>query len=223
LYHTAFLVPTRWELANLLRRIAETRTPIQGTSDHGTHLAIYLPDAEGNGIELAWDFPQVQWPKTFEEMMRNNRGLDPQALFQALIENPAAWEGLDPQTTVGHVHLHVAYLAPTKAFYHDMLGFGIPFDMSQAPGGLGDTALFFAAGDYHHHIGTNLWQGEGAPPPPENATGLRYFSVLLPSADEMDRVRERVQAAGLASETQDGALVLRDPAGNGLHFSIESD
>src|SRR5690606_33820101 len=45
LYHTAFLVPTRWELAQLLRQIAVTRTRIQGMVDHHTHLAIYLPDA----------------------------------------------------------------------------------------------------------------------------------------------------------------------------------
>src|SRR5690606_3525553 len=62
LYHTAFLVPTRRDLAHLVMRIAQTRTPIQGTSNHGTHLAIYLPDPEGNGIELAWDFPKEEWP-----------------------------------------------------------------------------------------------------------------------------------------------------------------
>lgn len=223
LYHTAFLVPTRWDLAQLLlRQIAGSRTPIQGTSNHGTHLAIYLPDAEGNGIELAWDFPQEQWPRSFDEMMRNNRGLDPQELIPALMDRPGEWPGLDPATTVGHVHLHVAHIAPTKAFYHDALGFNIPFDMSQAPGGIADTAMFFAAGDYHHHIGTNIWQGEGAPPPPENSTGLRYYSVVLPNADAMDRLRERVTLADIASEIQDGALVLRDPAGNGLHFTVET-
>jgi catechol 2,3-dioxygenase len=53
LYHTAFLVPTQMELAQLLRRIAETHTPIEGMSNHGTHHATYLPDAEGNGVEDA--------------------------------------------------------------------------------------------------------------------------------------------------------------------------
>ena len=75
LYHTAFLVPTKWELAHLVNRVIETRTPVQGHSNHGTHLALYLPDPEGNGIELAWDFPKEQWPMKdgvirFEDMPR---------------------------------------------------------------------------------------------------------------------------------------------------------
>ncbi|HEX2126803.1 MAG TPA: VOC family protein, partial [Thermoleophilaceae bacterium] len=62
LYHVALNYPTRLELARALRRIAESRTPIQGASDHATHEAIYLPDPDGNGLELAWDRPREQWP-----------------------------------------------------------------------------------------------------------------------------------------------------------------
>src|SRR5829696_2633534 len=53
LYHVALLYPTREELAHAAGRLAVTRTPIQGGSDHGTHEAIYLPDPDGNGTELA--------------------------------------------------------------------------------------------------------------------------------------------------------------------------
>jgi catechol 2,3-dioxygenase len=53
LYHTAFLFPTRLALAQVTGTIAATQTPVQGGSNHGTHLALYLADAEGNGIELA--------------------------------------------------------------------------------------------------------------------------------------------------------------------------
>jgi catechol 2,3-dioxygenase len=216
LYHTAFLVPTRWELAQLLKSIAQTRTPIQGMSNHGTHYAIYLPDAEGNGIELAWDFPQEQWPRTFEEMMQNNRGLHPQEVFAALRDKEAEWDGLDAGTTVGHVHLHVAHLPPTMHFYRDVLGFGLPMDMANAPKAFADSAIFFAAGDYHHHIGTNVWQGVGAPPPPPDATGLRYFTVIVPDGAELERVTARIQQAGIpAEETADGILV-HDPARNGV-------
>src|SRR3712207_321440 len=62
LYHFALLFPSRLELARVALRVAVTRTPIQGASDHGTHEAIYLPDPDGNGIELAADFPRDQWP-----------------------------------------------------------------------------------------------------------------------------------------------------------------
>ncbi len=55
LYHVALRYPTQASLGHLIRRIVETRTPIQGASDHGTHEAIYLPDPDGNGLELEWD------------------------------------------------------------------------------------------------------------------------------------------------------------------------
>lgn len=221
LYHTAFLVPSRQELAQLLRRIAERRTPIQGMTDHGTHHAIYLPDAEGNGIELAWDFPQEEWPRNFDEMLQRNRGLAPETVLEALPPDDAAWAGLDAATIVGHVHLHVAQLGPTKDFYHKVLGFGLPLDMENAtPNPFTESAIFFAAGDYHHHIGTNVWQGVGAPPPPENAIGLRHFSVLLPDQPALDAVLARVAAAGLPTEQHAEGILLRDPAQNGVLLSV---
>jgi len=217
LYHTAFLVPTRWDLAHLLKRIAETHTPIQGTANHGTHLALYLPDAEGNGIELAWDFPREQWPRTGEEMMLSNRALDIDALFGVLAEDPASWDGLDPATKIGHVHLHVADLDATERFYHDVLGFGQPFELPARMG-----AKFFAAGDYHHHIGTNTWQGADAPPPPDDAIGLRHFTIVLPDDAEIERVLARVRDAGILTERVEGGLLVRDPAQNGVRLTAES-
>jgi catechol 2,3-dioxygenase len=214
LYHTAFLVSTRWELAHLLKRIAETQTPIQGMTNHGTHLAIYLPDVEGNGIELAWDFPREQWPQTFAYM----QALDAPALMQALAEDTAVWTQLTPTAQIGHVHLHVARLDETIAFYRDILGFGIPFDLADLPGGFANTAAFFAAGDYHHHIGTNIWQGAGAPPPPPEATGLRYFTVVLPDAAEVEKVYGRLQAAHIPAEQTADGLLTRDPSQNQLLF-----
>src|SRR3954471_24612990 len=62
LYHYALLYPSREELARAAVRLAQTRTPIQGASDHRTHEAIYLADLDDNGIELAADRPREQWP-----------------------------------------------------------------------------------------------------------------------------------------------------------------
>ncbi len=215
LYHTAFLVPTRWDLAQLLKSIAETRTPVQGMVNHHTHLAIYLPDAEGNGIELAWDFPKEQWPK-MEDMLRLGNGpLEPQELFAELERDPSPWTGLNPDTKVGHVHLHVAALPSSKQFYHDVLGFDITMDI-EAFGG-----IFFSAGGYHHHIGTNVWQGVGAPPPPPDATGLRYFTVVLPDKTELERVVERVRQAGIPTEETGNGILVRDPAQNGVLLTIQ--
>lgn len=216
LYHTAFLLPTRWDLAHTLRRIAETRTPIQGMTDHATHLAIYLPDIENNGIELAWDFPQAQWPKTIEEMMMRQRGLSPQTVFQALADNPAEWEGLNQAAKVGHVHLHVAHLAPTTHFYHEVLGMEIPFN-------LGDSAVFFAAGGYHHHIGTNIWQGIGAPPPPKEAVGLRYYTVILPTETDLEQAVKNLTAAKIMPEETERGFFVDDPAQNRLLLTTHTE
>lgn len=66
LYHLAILYPTRAELANALRRVLRAGIPLQGASDHGVSEAIYLRDPDGNGVELYWDRPKEQWPRTPE-------------------------------------------------------------------------------------------------------------------------------------------------------------
>lgn len=213
LYHTAFLVPTRWDLAHLIRRIAESQTPIQGHSNHGTHLAMYLPDAEGNGIELAWDFPKEKWPMrdgkmSLADMPRS--GIDLDDLMGVLQTNTREWTGLADETIVGHVHLHIADIPPAEGFYHRLLGFDVTMNSPEF------RALFLSAGGYHHHIGTNVWQGVGAPPPPEDATGLRYFSVVVPNGDELERVKARAATAGLPVEAHPEGALLRDPSRNGV-------
>jgi catechol 2,3-dioxygenase len=213
LYHTAILLASKWELAQTLRRIAETRAPIQGTSNHGTHLALYLADEEGNGLELAWDFPPESWPMKdgrvdFE--MVNRSGVDMDDLLAELQRDPRPWAGLDAATAVGHVHLRVASLAASRRFYVDMLGFDLTADLSAM------GALFASAGGYHHHLGMNTWLGEGAPPPPADALGLRYITIRLPSAEALEALRPRLMEQGAAYEARDDGLFLRDPAGNGV-------
>jgi catechol 2,3-dioxygenase len=212
LYHTAVLVPTKWDLAQLLKRIAEMQTPIQGMTNHHTHLAIYLPDAEGNGIELAWDFPKEQWRKLEEWLRPENMSapLDVEDLISALADRPDEWTGMDPATQIGHVHLHVSDLDTADEFYHGVLGFDKIFKLKQM------GALFVSAGGYHHHIGLNVWQGVGAPPPPAGASGLRYFTVVLPNAAELERIRERIQAAGIVVEQTEAGILVRDPSQNGI-------
>lgn len=62
LYHFAINYPARRDLAAALKRLLDHGWAIGGASDHGTHEAIYLDDPDGNGIELAWDREQSQWP-----------------------------------------------------------------------------------------------------------------------------------------------------------------
>lgn len=218
LYHTAFLVPTRWELAQLVRRIAETRTPIQGHSNHGSHLAFYLPDAEGNGIELAWDFPRNLWPmrdgKLYPDGM-TRAGVDIDELFAELEKDARAWDGLSADTVVGHVHLHTSNLDKAQAFYHDILGFDVTLRSDDF------AAVFVSAGGYHHHLGFNVWNGVGAPPAPPGSIGLRYFTVVLPDAAALQAVVGRLEGAGYASTRTDNGVTLTDPAGLGVLLTAD--
>src|SRR5579883_1726625 len=64
LYHLAILYPTRAALAEALRRLIDAQIPLDGASDHGVSEALYLRDPDGNGIELYWDRPEDEWPRT---------------------------------------------------------------------------------------------------------------------------------------------------------------
>jgi catechol 2,3-dioxygenase len=63
LYHTAILYPTRADLADALKRLADAGISLTGASDHGVSEALYLDDPDGNGVELYWDRPKADWPK----------------------------------------------------------------------------------------------------------------------------------------------------------------
>ena len=64
LYHLAIAYPTRAELTDALRRVLRAGIPLEGASNHGVSEAIYLRDPDGNGVELYWDRPRKQWPRT---------------------------------------------------------------------------------------------------------------------------------------------------------------
>ncbi|SIN68253.1 catechol 2,3-dioxygenase [Singulisphaera sp. GP187] len=83
LYHLAILYPTRAALAKALRRVLAAGIPLDGASDHGVSEALYLRDPDQNGVELYWDRPQEQWPRTPDGNLNMfTRRLDLEALWQ---------------------------------------------------------------------------------------------------------------------------------------------
>ncbi|MDX6665267.1 MAG: catechol 2,3-dioxygenase [Solirubrobacteraceae bacterium] len=202
LYHYALLFPSREELARTSVRLAAAGAPIQGASDHGSHEAIYLPDPDGNGIELAADRSPDQWITLEQEFSRGGpQPLDVGALLATVAgEQPTAKVG--PGLRVGHVHLHVGDIEQALAFYRDLIGLGVRFTMA--------TAAFLAAGDYHHHLGVNTWQGEGVGPP-EHSAGLRHWTIRLDTPAQVAEVRDRLEAAGADVEAAGGGFTVRDP------------
>ena len=211
LYHYALLFASREDLAHAVLRLAATRAPIQGASDHGTHEAIYLPDPDGNGIELAADRPREAWPDLSNPGWDGGpRPLDLDALL-ALVAGEEPRRRANKGLVVGHVHLHVGDLDRALGFYRDVLGFELIFSMP--------TAAFVSAGGYHHHLGFNVWRGEGVPPAPAGRVGLRHWTVVL-DKEEVEEVRERVRAAGIETEDgSDGGFIVRDPWEIAVRFS----
>jgi catechol 2,3-dioxygenase len=85
LYHFAILYPTRRDLAMALKRLLDSGWSIDGASDHGTHEAIYLHDPDFNGIELAWDRPETEWPhKDGKISFEGRKALDFENLWMEL-------------------------------------------------------------------------------------------------------------------------------------------
>jgi catechol 2,3-dioxygenase len=204
LYHYALLYPSRVELARAALRLAETRTAIQGASDHGTHEAIYLPDPDGNGIELAADRPREAWPDLANPGWDGGpKPLDLDGLL-ALVAGEETRHEAGTGLVVGHVHLHVGDIERGLSFYQGALGFERMFSMP--------TAAFVAAGGYHHHLGFNVWRGEGVGPAPVGRVGLRHWTTVLDDPADLDAVRRRVRAAGVEVEERvGGGFVVRDP------------
>ena len=216
LYHFALLLPERADLARWLAHAARDRVTLVGLSDHFVSEAIYLSDPDGHGIEIYWDRPRDVWEGKVDIRM-TTLPLDVQSLLGELDDpDTEPFAGLPAGTVMGHVHLKVASIPETVAFYRDVLGFGL---MAQ----LGPQAAFLAAGGYHHHIGTNTWESAGAPPPPAGTAALRHATIVLPDTAERERVLERVErAGGPIREDAAGAEVplVLDPSGNALRLAV---
>lgn len=111
---------------------------------------------------------------------------------------------LPPGTQVGHVHLHVADLLETNRFYTDVIGF-IPEHFSRTF----RMADQHAGGTFRHRMAFNTWQGDGAPPRPDRAAGLRSFTIRYKTIERLRAALERLPDA----KALDGSWEVRDPSG----------
>jgi catechol 2,3-dioxygenase len=207
LFHFALLVPSRHDLARWLAHAANNQIPLEGMSDHLVSEAIYLRDPDWHGIEIYRDRPREEWERDGEYIRMATLPLDVQGVLSAIDGGEASFERLPSATAMGHVHLQVADIPATEAFYAEQLGLDL-----QAR--YGSQASFLSAGGYHHHLGANVWNSSGASPPPPGSAALRRFTVLLPDEDELDRVSGRMPNA-VPDPDGDGVL-LTDPSQNTL-------
>jgi catechol 2,3-dioxygenase len=219
LFHVAWLHPSRGALAETVRRIAGSRWPIDGASDHGVSEALYLSDPDGLGIEIYADRPREVWerPADGQGVRMVTLALDIEDLLAQAPGQPG--EAMAPETSIGHVHLKVADVPRAVSFYRDALGLQ---EQARLP-----SAGFLSAGGYHHHVGLNSWQSQGGRPVPESAPGLRSVALELSDVAALQALERRLaEASGAGSsgdfsparETGDGRLALRDPDGHALTF-----
>lgn len=170
LYHTAFLLPTRGDLARWSRRAIDRQLAIAGASDHKVSEAIYLTDPDGNGIEIYADRPHETWQWNGSKVAMSTDALDVGSLLDVLQQEGGEWLQAPQNTVVGHVHLRVGDAAQAETFWHTELG----FDTVQT---YGDKAVFLSTGGYHHHIAANAWQSKGAEKRDQDRSGLSFVQL----------------------------------------------
>lgn len=170
LFHTAFLLPERADLARWSLFARDRNMRLEGASDHLVSEAVYLSDPEGNGIEIYADRAPESWTKTADGIAMATERLDFGSLLSTVPDGDAGWQGAPENTVIGHVHLRVGDPVTAEAWWHEAQGFDT---MTR----YGSQAVFLATGGYHHHIGANSWRSAGAGKRNPNRTGLSWLEL----------------------------------------------
>src|SRR5215210_1367352 len=206
LYHTAFLMPTRADLARWVLHIARERVPIAGASDHGVSEAFYLDDPKGNGVEVYADRAPETWKWTEGLVSMPTKRLDVEDLLSATAPE-SSFDEAPAGLRVGHIHLRVGDLALAESFYSGVIG----LDLTRRR----DGAAFMSSGHYHHHVAGNVWHSAGAGARDLNRAGLTWFSLI---ASDLPGLRARLDAAGVPLTTTAEGLETADPWGTPLRI-----
>ncbi|HAO6238077.1 TPA: VOC family protein [Listeria monocytogenes] len=206
LFHTAFLLPTRESLADVLLHLAKSGYPIDGAGDHAYSEALYLHDIEGNGIEIYADRPKAEWMHDGDgNLPMVTEQVDVDSLLQIATDEP--FTGMPNGTIIGHVHLQVADADKAEQFYKEVLGMNLTTAIP--------SARFFAAGDYHQHIGSNVWAGRNLELLQENETGLAWFTIITP---DKDAIITNLIEQGYDVKRLENTISVTDSNGIKIHF-----
>jgi catechol 2,3-dioxygenase len=212
LFHTAILFETQAALAAALHSVARHAPgTFTGSADHLVSQAFYFTDPEGNGVELYWDRDRTQWSWTHGRIEMDTLYLDPNAFLGEHLTESGTEDPLVGGASVGHVHLSVGDTASAREFYVHRLGF-------ETTAELGGSALFVSAGGYHHHMAMNTWNSAGADRR-SPALGLGRVDIVLPGADDLGSVAERMAHFGVAVRDDGRSLAFEDPWANAIRLT----
>lgn len=203
LYHLAFLLPTYEDLGTILRHIIVSQYPLTGASNHGYSNAIYLQDPEDNGIEIYWDKDESEWDIQEDgSIVGITEMMDAEAALEAA---SPTFDGMPNGTTMGHVHLHIDDLEAAVEFYTEVMGLGLKYRY-------GPAALFLASGDYHHHLGANVWKQGQLDHPTDKSQGMAY-TKWTGSETDLNYIEAELKARDITFEKTDNALTFKDQSG----------
>lgn len=214
LFHTAILFESETALAAAVYSVAQyAPNTFTGSSDHLVSKAFYFNDPEGNGIELYWDRDRSEWSWTHGQVEMDTLFLDPNQYLRDYLTEEAIQQPAIGDATIGHVHLQVGNVDAARKFYVDWLGFDATH--ANTPG-----ALFVSAGGYHHHMAMNVWNSQGAGRR-DNTLGLGEVDIVLPNADQVGEVAERVKHFGVQVANDGKTLSFEDPWANLLKIQAQ--
>lgn len=184
LYHMAILLPSREDLADVFKHIAELNYPFVGAADHGYSEALYLEDPEGNGIELYRDKLVAD-----QDIRGDGRiiGVTEELSAQEIYDMGRKVEPFQiaPDTRMGHIHLSVRDSQVASAFYQKVLELSDKFTIP--------SASWIASGDYHHHLAVNEWGGKNLAKRDKDMPGLAYYVVEVANKDDLVVIAERAK------------------------------
>jgi catechol 2,3-dioxygenase len=205
LYHNAFLMPTRPDLARWILHIAKHRVPVSGASDHDVSEAIYLDDPEGNGVEVYSDRQPESWRREGKIIFQKTDPLDIEAIIREVDPATATYPEAPGGLRVGHIHLRVGNADQAERFYCDILG----MEVTRRRTG----ATFISSGGYHHHVGANVWHSQGADMRDKDRAGLGWFTIQAADAATFDATVARLSGANAPIEPIPGGVETTDPWG----------
>lgn len=210
LYHTAFLMPTRKDLAEWLVHVARNRVPLSGFADHLVSESVYLDDPEGNGIEVYADRAPNRWQWQAGTVAMATDPLNIDDLLTLTDPRVSSYAKAPDGLRIGHIHLRVGDLAQADGFYRNTIG----LDLTRTRQG----ATFLSSGRYHHHVAMNVWQSQGAVRRNDAETGLAWFSLDIEKAEIIAAQEQRLTAAGASVSKLGNGLEAVDPWGTRIRL-----
>lgn len=211
LYHTAFLMPSRADLAHWLIHTAMAQYPFTGFADHRVSEAVYLDDPEGNGIEVYADRAPELWNWNGDSVIMGSEPIDFDSLLALTDQENDLYSSAPTGLRIGHIHLRAGNIDAARDFYVAALGLDITSGRADA--------LFLSSGRYHHHVALNTWQSLGAGQRDLTQTGLVGFSLSARDTDIAQATRSRLLAADAILESDGDDFVASDPWGTRLRVT----